>query len=117
MLTPRQFAEAKNVAYTTVMFWLNQGLIKGARKNETPTGHYWEIPATLVETFERPKAGRPAKAAVTAKAGKKAAKTSAKARQKAKAVKTSTKKTKTNATKKPKAASGTDEPGKTEQDS
>lgn len=61
MLTPRQFAEAKQVAYTTVMFWLNQGLIADAERHETPTGHYWEIPATAVNTFQRPKTGRPSK--------------------------------------------------------
>lgn len=84
MLTPRQFAEAKKVAYTTVMFWLNSGLITDAVKYETLHGHYWEIPSTAVKTFERPKPGRPKKAQNStatksnAKAAKKARKTAKK---------------------------------------
>jgi hypothetical protein len=70
MLTPRQFAEAKNVAYTTVMFWLNNGLIEDAVKYETLRGHYWEIPATAIKTFQRPKTGRPKKAVKPAKSKK-----------------------------------------------
>lgn len=44
MLTPRQYATMKGVAYTTVMNWLQQGKIPEAIKHQTPTGHYWEIP-------------------------------------------------------------------------
>lgn len=61
MLTPRQFAGEMNAPYTTVMAWLQQGLIKEAVKTETPHGHYWEIPYSAVRTFSRPVKGRPKK--------------------------------------------------------
>jgi hypothetical protein len=63
-LSPRQLAEQMNVAYTTVMSWLQQGLIEGAIKQETPHGHYWEIPLSALKTFKRPKVGRPQKKAI-----------------------------------------------------
>lgn len=67
MLTPRQYAEKVGVAYTTVMGWLQRGLIPQAVKHATPTGHYWEVP----ETTPAPKVqtGRPPKA--SKKGGKK----------------------------------------------
>jgi hypothetical protein len=58
MITPRQYAQLHSVAYTTVMNWLKQGLISGALKRETPTGHYWEIPAAAAAPELQP--GRPA---------------------------------------------------------
>jgi hypothetical protein len=61
MLTPRQLAEQMDVAYTTVMSWLQQGLIEGAVKQKTPHGHYWEIPVSVTKTFKRPTPGRPPK--------------------------------------------------------
>lgn len=68
MVTPRQYAEARGVAYTTVMNWLNRGLIPGAARQETPTGHYWEVPETAPAPELEP--GRPSKKAVK-KGGKK----------------------------------------------
>lgn len=69
MLTPRQFAELHGVAYTTVMNWLQQGLIPEAVKQETLTQHYWEVPETAKPPKLQP--GRPPKAqagsAVTSK--------------------------------------------------
>jgi predicted site-specific integrase-resolvase len=61
LVTPRQYAEENGVAYTTVMYWLNNGRVEGAVKHTTPTGHYWELP----EDTPRPKklSGRPKKAA------------------------------------------------------
>lgn len=44
MLSPRQYADALGKPYTTVMAWLQSGQIPQAVKQETPTGHYWEIP-------------------------------------------------------------------------
>jgi len=61
MLTPRQFASEIGVAYTTVMSWSQKGLIAEAVKQETLYGHLWEIPASVVGNFERPKMGRPSK--------------------------------------------------------
>jgi hypothetical protein len=57
MLTPRQYADAVGVAYTTVMNWLRQGRIPEAIRHATPTGHYWEVPATASRPKLQP--GRP----------------------------------------------------------
>lgn len=44
MLSPKQYAEKIQKPYTTVMTWLQGGVIPEAVKRTTPTGHYWEIP-------------------------------------------------------------------------
>jgi hypothetical protein len=44
MISPRQYANLISKPYTTVMFWLQNGLIPQAVKQETPTGHVWAIP-------------------------------------------------------------------------
>ncbi len=44
MLSPRQYAQAIERPYTTVMTWLQGGLLPRAKKRSTPTGHFWEIP-------------------------------------------------------------------------
>ena len=44
MLSPKQYAEDIGRPYTTVMTWLQSGQLPTAVKNQTPTGHYWEIP-------------------------------------------------------------------------
>ncbi len=43
-MTPRQYAEINGVAYTTVLYWLNNGRVEGAIKHQTPFGYYWELP-------------------------------------------------------------------------
>lgn len=60
-MTPKEYAEIHGVAYTTVMYWLNNGKVDGAVKHETPRGPYWELPVDA----PRPKklSGRPKKAA------------------------------------------------------
>ncbi len=48
LLTPRQYSERHQVAYTTVMKWLQGGLIKGARKEPLVApfqGYIYKIPA------------------------------------------------------------------------
>ena len=40
MLTARQFAASKEVAYTTVISWLNKELLKGAEKEELAYGGF-----------------------------------------------------------------------------
>ena len=73
MLTARQFAAAREVAYTTVISWLNKELLKGAEKQELAYGGFmWQIPedAPIPELKPGPK---PAKKAAK-KAMKKAAK-------------------------------------------
>jgi predicted site-specific integrase-resolvase len=71
LVTPRQYAEINGVAYTTVLYWLNNGRVDGAVKHTTPFGYYWELP----EDAPRPKsrAGRPTKEAASKKAAKKPA--------------------------------------------
>jgi predicted site-specific integrase-resolvase len=61
MLTPRQYAEKHQVAYTTVATWLQRGQIPDAVRIEAPAGgHLWAIP----ETAKAPQhqRGRPKKA-------------------------------------------------------
>lgn len=61
MLTAKQFAEAIQRPYTTVMGWLQAEIVPGAQLVESPIGNYYEIPADIVGTFEPPKRGRPSK--------------------------------------------------------
>lgn len=61
MITAKQFAEAIQRPYTTVMGWLQAEIVPGAQLVETPIGSYYQIPANVVETFEPPKRGRPSK--------------------------------------------------------
>jgi hypothetical protein len=60
LVTPKEYAEINGVAYTTVLYWLNNGKVEGAVKYETPRGPYWELPLDA----PRPKklSGRPKKA-------------------------------------------------------
>ena len=44
LVTPKEYAEMKGVAYTTVMYWLKTNRVEGAIKHETPRGPYWELP-------------------------------------------------------------------------
>jgi predicted site-specific integrase-resolvase len=60
-MTARQFAEAKDVDYRTVVRWLQAGLVPGAELEEVAPGtgiKWWKIPADAVDTFVMPKAGR-----------------------------------------------------------
>ena len=48
MLTARQFADRRQVPYTTVIFWLKNEALKGAEKLEIPFGRQgfvWRVPA------------------------------------------------------------------------
>ena len=60
-MTAREFANVTDSAYTTVMLWLKRGLIPGAELKEDQRGSYWEIPASALKTFKKPKMGRPKK--------------------------------------------------------
>ena len=71
MLTPRQYAEQQRVAYSTVMNWLQQGIIPAAVKHATPTGHYWELPETAPVPKLRPGIPRKQATATSKKKGKK----------------------------------------------
>jgi hypothetical protein len=58
--TERLQARGINVARRTVASWIEQGLFT-RRLVETPAGNYWVIPAHEVDSFEKPKVGRPPK--------------------------------------------------------
>jgi hypothetical protein len=61
LVTPIEFAEIHDVAYTTVMYWLKNDRIPGAKKLDTPRGPYWMVP----DDAPRPPklSGRPKKTA------------------------------------------------------
>jgi hypothetical protein len=62
-LTTSQFAARLDppVGQSTVRLWCTQGLIPGAREENTPRGKVWLIPASALEGFKRPKRGAPQK--------------------------------------------------------
>jgi hypothetical protein len=65
MLTAREFAEAVNAAYTTVMGWLKDKAIPGAIFDDSsPRGGVWFIPESAVDKFKQDSRsrGRPRKA-------------------------------------------------------
>ena len=68
-LTTRQVAERLEVAYTTVMGWIERGLIPVEEREES-RGKIYLVPAAALKDFKKPQAGRPPKEA-TAKATKK----------------------------------------------
>jgi hypothetical protein len=43
MLTPKQYAERMDAAYSTVMSWLQRDLIPGAQKQELPSGGWYYV--------------------------------------------------------------------------
>ena len=59
VITTHEFAEHFGAAYTTVMTWLQRGIIPGAQLVDAPRGAVWEIPAAALETFKPPRMGRP----------------------------------------------------------
>lgn len=57
MLSPKAFAEIHGVAYTTVMFWLKNELIKGVEREPLPFGKnrfVYQIPVDAVKPDLRP---------------------------------------------------------------
>lgn len=44
MLSPRQYSQTVGKPYSTIMTWLQRGLLAGAIQIETPNGYYWAIP-------------------------------------------------------------------------
>jgi predicted site-specific integrase-resolvase len=58
VMTATVFAKEMDVAYSTVIRWLERGLVPGAVIKEAPDrGKWWEIPESALK-MERPKAGR-----------------------------------------------------------
>lgn len=71
MLTARKFAQEMGVDYTTVVRWLKNELVPGAKRQESEDrGAWWEIPETSL-TMERPTPGPKAKPKPAKKARKK----------------------------------------------
>jgi hypothetical protein len=58
-MTVKEFAEAMDVTYTTVIRWLKVGLVPGAYTEEVfPGMDVWRIPHEAI-SMQRPKAGAP----------------------------------------------------------
>ena len=72
MLTTKEVAERIGVKYTTVMLWLREKKLAGARKEDSPRGEYWLIPESSIVGIKKRGQGRPKKEG--AKKAKKAAK-------------------------------------------
>jgi hypothetical protein len=45
------------VGRSTVNLWCRQGRIAGARREDSPVGPYWLIPAASLKNFVKPKRG------------------------------------------------------------
>jgi hypothetical protein len=61
MVTIKQAAEILGVPAPTVKLWCQQGRFPNARRQDTPRGPVWLIPAGDLEGFVPPKRGRPPK--------------------------------------------------------
>jgi hypothetical protein len=63
--TPEKYFSIKQAAVylgentQTVKGWRRRGLFPNARLTDTARGPVWEIPISDLESFERPKPGRP----------------------------------------------------------
>ena len=57
-LTAAQVAERLGVGRSTVNLWCRQGRFTGARREDSPVGVYWLIPASALKDFVPPKRGR-----------------------------------------------------------
>ena len=47
MIRAKEFARLRNVPYSTVIFWLNRGVLPGAEKVDFPVGKqpfFWLVP-------------------------------------------------------------------------
>ena len=61
MLTSSEAAARLGAAHSSVNQWARAGLFKGAKRIETPGGHYWLIPESALEGFTIRGRGRPPK--------------------------------------------------------
>jgi hypothetical protein len=63
MITPKEFAVQIGRPYQTVMYWLRQGLVPGAKVKQESRGPAYMVPADSAQTFAQwePKTGRPRK--------------------------------------------------------
>lgn len=58
-----EVAKELGVESVTVRSWLKRGLFPNAKLEETIAGSIWLIPKSDLESFEKPKTGRPTKKA------------------------------------------------------
>jgi hypothetical protein len=61
MLTTTEVMQRLDAPYQTVMAWIKKGLLPGAKREDTPRGPVWMVPASSVINFKPPKMGRPRK--------------------------------------------------------
>lgn len=54
-------AKEKNVTQVTVLNWIKNGLLPGAKLNDSGIVPFWEIPETALKKFKKPSRGRPAR--------------------------------------------------------
>ncbi len=66
-MTASEFAEKRGIPYQTVVRWARKRLIPGVKVTEFGKFKVYMIPEDAVLTFERPKTGRPKKAATPTK--------------------------------------------------
>jgi hypothetical protein len=59
MLTAKKFAQAAGIPYSTLIDWLEAGLVPGASLVEFAGVSVWQIPADSINKIQRPKMGRP----------------------------------------------------------
>lgn len=62
-MTAREFAAAIKRPYPTVALWLRKNLIPEATFIQLGNMRVWQIPFSVLKTFEPPKIGRPKKTA------------------------------------------------------
>ena len=63
MITTREFAELIGRPYSTVVAWLREGRVPGAKAFKETSGTVYRVPRSAVETFKDggPRRGRPPK--------------------------------------------------------
>ena len=67
MLSVAEVAQELGAAKRSVQMWAQSGRFQGAKRIETPGGHYWLIPKSALDGFEVRGRGRPPKTASAAK--------------------------------------------------
>ncbi len=57
-MTVQQFCELMSIHRNTLMAWIRDGRVPGAKKNEDGPVRYWEIPESAATKIKRPRRGR-----------------------------------------------------------
>ena len=58
-LTTKELASRFGVAEVTARLWCQKGLFPNGHQKKTPFGSYWLVPESDLQSFNRPKTGRP----------------------------------------------------------